>query len=190
MSEKPWGRTERVHFDGRVQLERITIQPGGYSSIHLHEFKTNGFLVVEGVLIVRRFRPDGQLEDLKTIHAGEWVAVPPNVRHQFYAEQKVVGYELYWSTGGGACEPDDIRRFSEHGLNGKHEAGEFLSWRIDEHRDPNNDQLCAICNGRVETVRGYVLAEWEGAIREICRPCSDEVRPQIVAESPQPGAEG
>lgn len=189
MSEKPWGRTERVHVDGRVQLERITIQPGGFSSVHLHEFKTNGFLVIQGELIVRRFRADGELDRLETIRAGEWVQVPPNVRHQFYAESAVEGYEFYWCSGGGACEPDDIKRFSENGLNGQHEPGEFLSWRID-HPDPANDQLCAFCNRRVGPESGYVLAEWQGAVREVCDPCASSRELTIVATHPQPGAPG
>ena len=51
-TSKPWGTSERLVDDGSVQLERIQIVSGGYSSIHVHVEKWNQFWVAYGALVV------------------------------------------------------------------------------------------------------------------------------------------
>lgn len=109
---KVWGVTELVTANGACELHRIRINAGGYCSIHSHQTKCNGFYVLSGKLVIRTWRPSG-LIDATTLTDGQYMAVPPGIKHQFDALTDVEALELYWA------EPysrDDIERETNGGM--------------------------------------------------------------------------
>jgi mannose-6-phosphate isomerase-like protein (cupin superfamily) len=100
---KVWGCFKRLLSQNGVEVDRLEIAAGGYSSIHLHVGKWNRFFVESGELQLSAY---GEAFVLKT---GQSYTIPPGVRHQFKALTNCVVYEMYW------CE--DIVRFSEGGVD-------------------------------------------------------------------------
>jgi mannose-6-phosphate isomerase-like protein (cupin superfamily) len=115
-TSKTWGSSTRVFYDGRLQVEKIRIKAGGYSSIHLHDDKVNQFCVVEGTLTVNIFDETNEVVDVYTLGPTDTCAIDARVRHQFLAETDVSGYEMYWPSGTNSVRPDDIERFTTNGI--------------------------------------------------------------------------
>ncbi len=122
--EKPWGSSERLIHDYTVQLERIQIVKGGYSSKHWHKRKRNLFWVTSGKLAIYTFvfNKDGPHVEPHKV-ARSWLLTPanaplciePDIIHQFVALERTLCYEMYVA-GGGHVEPEDIVRLSANGI--------------------------------------------------------------------------
>mgnify|MGYP001455768721 FL=1 len=101
---KPWGSTELLFFDGRSQINRISVVNHGYSSRHLHANKVNVFLVLRGRLIVSTFLIDQQNERLDSevlLACGQSVVIEPGVVHRFLALEPTEAIEAYFVTRYG-----------------------------------------------------------------------------------------
>jgi mannose-6-phosphate isomerase-like protein (cupin superfamily) len=90
VEQKIWGTTEKVIDSPLMTAHSITVVKGGQCSWHHHERKWNAFVVVSGILLV-----DTE-HSVKKLYAGDVVAVPPGVNHQFIAVSDVVAMEWYW----------------------------------------------------------------------------------------------
>lgn len=123
---KAWGQTNRVLLTKSIQVEEILVQPGGYCSIHFHEFKDNFFLVLSGMLTVRwgwrenaivTAQVSPQIEQLSALSGG--LLIPAGVLHQFenLGKEPVRAVELYRIKPGREIQPDDIIRFTSGGRN-------------------------------------------------------------------------
>lgn len=109
---KPWGTTETLYRDGRLEFDRITVNPGGFCSRHFHQYKSNAFWVQDGVLAI-------YIAGRDTVYAGagtDVVTVPAGCIHQFVAMSYVEAVELYRATPDHAIQAGDIHRFSESGV--------------------------------------------------------------------------
>lgn len=162
--KKTWGWSTRVLINEMLQVEHILVQPGGYSSVHLHEDKVNQFIVKRGTLLVNYF--DEQLENdgQDTLHCGDSVAISVGRRHQFVAMSEVEGYEVYWTTNDAKkVEADDIVRFSENGVD------------ISQASAPEVEvKYCSGCNVLLTTDTAN-LVEWNNAIRHVCMECMEHL---------------
>jgi mannose-6-phosphate isomerase-like protein (cupin superfamily) len=115
---KPWGSTELLFFDGRSQINRISIVDHGYSSRHLHANKVNVFVVLSGRLVVSTFLIDRHKERLDReviLGSGQSVVIEPGVVHRFLALEPTEAIEAYFSRQG-EVKLDDIERFDSNGV--------------------------------------------------------------------------
>jgi mannose-6-phosphate isomerase-like protein (cupin superfamily) len=160
LTPKPWGHSTRVFADPHIQVERIQGELGGYSSIHLHEHKTNQFIVNAGELLVHTFDAGNTLSETTTLKAGQHCIVPPFQRHQFVCVSPVQGYEVYWCDDPAQqVKPDDIVRFTTNGLDPQRRpiATEFA--------------FCCVCNQQYPA-NELTVVSIDNALRDICRTCA------------------
>lgn len=118
---KVWGVTELIAANGALEFHRIETKAGKQCSIHLHEFKWNGFFVESGKLKIKVWQNDYDLCDETILEAGEYMAVKPGLYHQFICLEDAVAFELYWAefnhndikrkTVGGDVEPAESPAF-------------------------------------------------------------------------------
>lgn len=107
---KAWGETTEIFRNHAMELHRIVGHKGGYSSVHHHAHKWNGFYVERGELLVKVYQPSGLLDQTR-LGPGDHMAVPPGVDHQFVVLEDCVAFESYWP----AALAEDIVRKSVGG---------------------------------------------------------------------------
>ena len=124
---KVWGVTELIAANGALEFHRIETKAGKQCSIHLHEFKWNGFFVESGKLKIKVWQNDYDLCDETILEAGEYMAVKPGLYHQFICLEDAVAFELYWAefnhndikrkTVGGDADHEEVDEstFESHG---------------------------------------------------------------------------
>lgn len=93
---KVWGETREILRRANFEVHRITIDVGGFSSIHSHRHKFNAFFVEHGSLLVRVWKSGQEKADETMMSSGDTVVVAPGERHQFEALTDTVAYEIYW----------------------------------------------------------------------------------------------
>ena len=54
MKSKPWGKVDLLYQTAFMYVEKIWVNIGGQSSIHLHKKKVNMFIVESGKLRIYR----------------------------------------------------------------------------------------------------------------------------------------
>jgi len=92
---KVWGKTAVLFAQNNVEVHRIEILPGGYSSKHKHEHKHNLFCIESGRLLVTAWQPSGTV-DVTEVGPGQTCAVPPGVFHSFESPVATSAIEIYW----------------------------------------------------------------------------------------------
>jgi quercetin dioxygenase-like cupin family protein len=102
---KVWGETRLVTRNPALEVHDITFRAGHKCSEHRHLSKWNGFMVLEGTLLLRVWQESG-LVDVTTLVAGDWAEVAPGLVHQFEAVTDGRALEVYWA----ALAWDDIQR--------------------------------------------------------------------------------
>ncbi len=107
---KAWGETRMLFSNHAMEMHRIDARAGGFSSVHLHQHKHNGFYVERGELLVKVWQPSGTLDETR-LAPGDTMSVPPGVKHQFVALTDAVAFEAYWPAALG----EDIVRSSVGG---------------------------------------------------------------------------
>lgn len=112
-SGKIWGWTRVIESNTALELHEIHVKAGGKCSEHSHRHKWNGFLVLQGELLIRTWKSDYDLVDETILKAGEFHAVAPGEVHQFQARGECSALELYWVAG---LNPADIVRRSKGSL--------------------------------------------------------------------------
>ena len=80
---KVWGKTEALLVTPMIEVHKITINAGGYCSMHKHEFKWNMFYVLYGELDIHVRKNDYDLVDVTNLVEGEYTSVAPNEYHMF-----------------------------------------------------------------------------------------------------------
>ena len=126
---KEWGQTDTVAITKSIQVELIAVEPGGYCSIHFHNYKDNLFLVLSGTLTVRwgwrelaivTAQVSPMIEELTGLSS--CLLIPAGVLHQFenLGTEPVRAVEVYRAKPGLDLDPqgtNDIVRFSTGGRN-------------------------------------------------------------------------
>jgi mannose-6-phosphate isomerase-like protein (cupin superfamily) len=110
---KPWGLSELLIREPTLEVHRLTIQAGGYCSIHFHCHKLQYLFVVSGRLRLRTFTATGRLSEERECATGDCVICDLDIRHQFEAVTDCLVYEVYQSES--LLDPLDIVRLSESG---------------------------------------------------------------------------
>lgn len=160
VATKPWGQSTRVLLTKRVQVERIDVMEGGFSSIHLHQEKHNLFHVTRGRLAVRWFNESLMHYATNMLFPGQSLHVYPGHIHQFQADTDVEAIETYF-TDERQIDPDDIERFSQNGI-----------YVPVEPRKPAMP-LCCVCNRPIDCNTSRVVSR-DGAFRHVCGKCYRE----------------
>lgn len=109
---KVWGVTTPLFNKNNVELHIIKIKKGGYCSKHLHKFKFNRFIVLEGKLKVTIWKNYGTeiLQDISVLDHSQECTVSPGDYHKFDALEDTTALEVYWVE---LSESDIIRQ--DHG---------------------------------------------------------------------------
>jgi len=104
---RPWGRFEVLSTHEGCKVKRIIVKPGGILSLQKHFFRSEHWVVVEGVAKVTI---DGQI---KSVKAGESVYVPQGIVHRMEnaGDAPMVLIEVQTGTYLGE---DDIARLEDH----------------------------------------------------------------------------
>ena len=105
---KIWGTTELVHSNSVLEFHRIEFKSGYKCSEHEHQYKSNGFFVESGKMMVKVWQNDYDLVDETILNAGDFMRVKPGVFHQFIGLEDGVAFELYWAE----FDHNDIKRES------------------------------------------------------------------------------
>lgn len=116
---KAWGLTWPVFIGKGVEVHRLNMCPGGFSSEHRHRVKTNDFYLLSGSVTIRVGLGGGQWQEFKMpsgrtalmVEAGDW--------HQLVAGPE--GCELlevvFWQANVEEPKGEDIERRTEGGCN-------------------------------------------------------------------------
>jgi len=119
MEYKAWGFKYSVYNTSSYQVDLCCIKKGGYSSIHHHEYRTNIFLVLKGILNINLYpRIKADLQDCMTYTIGDGqktrkFKIKPKIIHQFNAVTEVQLLEIYYTV----CSDKDIVRQDQGGVN-------------------------------------------------------------------------
>jgi hypothetical protein len=130
----PWGSWWPLVESELVHLDTLHVGHGGFSSIHMHEKKTNVFMPMFGAITVETFHKDLLYRiapeegppvigpgagDSKTVLKPNTkpLVVPAGTPHKFSAEhENTLTLELSLPTPG-PLNREDIERFTEHGFD-------------------------------------------------------------------------
>ena len=121
---KVWGHTTKIGHSPKSSQHSIVVQEGAYCSKHYHSHKQNGFIVLEGSLVIREWEDaldDSSMSEVTLTANGESHVVPPNRLHQFYTDEGARVIEFYLPVDGSDVDIEDITRLSKGGVDG---AGE------------------------------------------------------------------
>lgn len=98
ISGKVWGSTELLIATPMFEIHRLRIYPNACCSMHLHQFKHNAFLVVEGRLLIDVEKNDYKLLDVTELLPGDMTSVRPTEYHRFRTEdESCLAYEVYYT---------------------------------------------------------------------------------------------
>jgi mannose-6-phosphate isomerase-like protein (cupin superfamily) len=94
---KVWGTTEAIFGNALIEVHRLIIEPGAYCSWHMHERKSNMFIVLSGELTIEVQKNDYPLTDRTTLLPGDVTTVIPGEFHRFVAgTEPVMAFEVYY----------------------------------------------------------------------------------------------
>ena len=96
---KVWGETKTLLVTPMIEVHRIMINPGGYCSMHKHEFKWNMFYILYGELDIHVRKNDYDLVDVTNLNVADFTCVAPNEYHMFKSREEydsVIALEIYY----------------------------------------------------------------------------------------------
>src|SRR5437016_804168 len=94
---KVWGRTATLLATPFVEVHRLHIEPNRQCSLHAHQYKWNGFLVLSGRLAIIVDKSDYALTDKTDLGPGDFTTVKPGEYHRFISgDEPVEALELYY----------------------------------------------------------------------------------------------
>lgn len=114
MESKCWGTTREVFYSRQCSVHWLAVEAGWRCSRHIHAERANRFVVLSGVIVVRRWDASG--ETAVTLRSGDVYDVPSGVLHRFEVVDSGTVIEIYWpDVRGGAVRRDDIVREDQGG---------------------------------------------------------------------------
>jgi quercetin dioxygenase-like cupin family protein len=116
--EKVWGWSYPLLLTEDIEIVKIEVRHGGYSSRHAHKNKANMFFVLSGVLqVITYLKNTEDYDQIRFLHReGDAFQVAAGIFHRFRALAPTVAIEVYRPTGTGKLDPNDIIRSDEGGL--------------------------------------------------------------------------
>ena len=113
LSGKIWGNTRTIIENPSFALHQIFIKRGAFCSMHKHEHRFNGFLVISGRLQITVKKNDYDLVDVTELGPGDFTVVPPGEFHQFRGLEVTTAVEYYWTE----LDSSDILRENHGGVD-------------------------------------------------------------------------
>ena len=110
---KVWGVTKPVIITPSIEVHKIYIKKDGFCSKHCHQSKINAFYVIDGTLLIKRWKNNYDLVDETILKDGETSIVPAGEHHQFKALCSTNALEIYWTE----LDRNDIIRETIGGTN-------------------------------------------------------------------------
>ena len=107
---KVWGHSDRIEWNPFMSFHRAAVNAGYRCSKHLHVNKWNGFFVESGSLNIVVY-DENDMQTVTGLEAGQYLSVPPGVKHRFESIEDTVLFEIYWP----AEQVEDIVRDDEGG---------------------------------------------------------------------------
>ena len=92
---KAWGTTQELTQSPDWELRLITVNPGGFCSLHVHRYKWNTFAVIDGDLSIEVHKKDYPLVDVTRLTDRQITAVGPGEYHVFRSEKGCTALEWY-----------------------------------------------------------------------------------------------
>ncbi len=116
--DKAWGKSELIYANHLVEIQKISVLPGGYSSLHHHKNKSNIFTIISGSLDVYVTSPNTKYElSEDTLKCCE---IEPGANHRFYSKEGAEAYEIYLikqSQSSILLDLNDIVRLTVGGMD-------------------------------------------------------------------------
>jgi mannose-1-phosphate guanylyltransferase / mannose-6-phosphate isomerase len=103
---RPWGWFESLKFDDRFQVKRIFVNPGAAISLQSHKYRSEHWIVVEGIAKVTID------DEIKLVKVGQSVYIPKGVIHRMENPGKSPIVIIEVQTGSYLGE-DDIKRYED-----------------------------------------------------------------------------
>ena len=103
---RPWGWFESLKLDGCFQIKRIFVKPGAAISLQSHKYRSEHWIVVEGVAKVTID------DEIKLINVGQSVYVPKKAIHRLENPSKSPTIIIEVQIGNYLGE-DDIERYED-----------------------------------------------------------------------------
>lgn len=103
---RPWGEWTVLELQPNVVIKRLQVYPGGRISLQRHQFRTERWIVTEGVATVRC--DDKVLQ----LHVGESTMIPCGCIHRLSNEGELPLAIIEIQMGSYLSE-DDIERFND-----------------------------------------------------------------------------
>ena len=94
---KVWGTTKVLLKTPLIELHEILVDSNSFCSLHKHEFKWNGFYVLEGQIYIEVHKNSYDLVDITELNKGDFTTIKPGEFHKFYTKDstaKVI--EVYY----------------------------------------------------------------------------------------------
>ena len=104
---RPWGSYRSVDRGEAFEVKRIIVKPGAAISLHVHQHRSEHWIVVAGTAKVTRD------DETTTVHANESTFIPPGVKHRLENPGPEDLY-LIEVQSGRHLGSDDIVRFDEN----------------------------------------------------------------------------
>ena len=103
---RPWGYYETVDKSDFFQVKRITVKPGASLSLQMHHYRSEHWIVVNGVAEVTKG------DEIFSIRANESTYIPQGVKHRL-TNRGTTNLELIEVQSGTYLGEDDIVRFDD-----------------------------------------------------------------------------
>ena len=97
---KIWGGTARLFTSDSVIVEYINFKRGYRCSKHKHQYRTNRFFCMEGILkieIWKNYAGNKYMVDETYLKPGEMCDAPPNEFHRFVGIEDGRALEIYYT---------------------------------------------------------------------------------------------
>lgn len=90
--EKPWGKEEVIHIDGKYMMKRLTMHQGHRCSLQFHEKKTETVYLLSGSLKVYLGDRQDSLQEI-LLNPHESITITPNQIHRMEAVEDSIYLE-------------------------------------------------------------------------------------------------
>lgn len=103
---RPWGTWHVLDIMPKAVVKKIVVVPGGRLSLQRHRFRSERWIVVEGVATVQKD------DELFTLHPGQCAYLPQMSKHRLTNESDAPTTIIEIQYGEQLSE-DDIERFDD-----------------------------------------------------------------------------
>jgi len=107
---KCWGQTRCIHKSSNLLISELNLKANSYCSLHIHEYRTNRFILKSGKVCVIIFKDCNYI--INELEIDKAFDVEPYVLHCFIVIEDGVMIEQYF---GDCVKDDDIVRLIEGG---------------------------------------------------------------------------